>query len=215
MSAGEREGVIKFGYEKLAAEPVAADCLAGLGAWRSVLRRLGVLGADPGRYGGYGFGNVSYRAPGRAEAGGARFFISGSQTGHLERLGSEHWVEVTECDPERNFLRARGIAAPSAEAMTHAAVYAQDPRIRCVLHGHSPEIFAAAARLGLPQTGGEVEYGTPAMAREVARLFRDSAALRRLGCFVMAGHEDGVVAFGRDAAQAGGRLVATLARALS
>lgn len=210
MSAEEREGVVKFRFEMAAAPPADAPCLRRLNAWRTLLRRLGVLGRDPARYGGYGFGNVSHRA--KAAAPG--FFVSASQTGHLESLGPADWVEVEECDPERNFLRARGLASPSAEAMTHAAVYAQDPRIRCVLHGHSPEIFAAAERLGLPKTGAEVAYGTPAMAREVARLFRHGPVARQ-GLFVMAGHEDGVVAFGPSAGAAGRRLVAALARALS
>lgn len=210
MSGAEREGVVKFRFEMTAASAVAAPCLPGLGAWRSVLRRLGLLGRDPERYGGYGFGNVSHRIV----AGVPGFYVSASQTGHLERLGPGDWVEVLECDPERNYLRARGLASPSAEAMTHAAVYAQDPRIGCVLHGHSPEIFAAAGRLGLPRTAADVPYGTPAMAREVARLFRDSPVSRQ-GLFVMGGHEDGVVAFGRGAAEAGRRLVAVLARALS
>ncbi len=215
MSAGEREGVVKFHFEIAppAAPPsrAAAAGLAELGAWRAILRRLGVLGRDPARYGGYGFGNVSCRL----SAGTPGFFVSASQTGHLENLGAADWVEVLECDPERNFLRARGLASPSAESMTHAAVYAQDPRIRCVLHGHSPEIFAAAGRLGLPATGAGVPYGTPAMAREVARLFRqESAFAAGRGCFVMADHEDGVIAFGRSATEAGRALVETLARAL-
>lgn len=209
MSFHEREGVIKFGFEKVAGGPVHSAGLSGLGAWRAVLVRLGLLGCDPGRYGGLGFGNVSLRGPGTSG-----FWISGSQTGHLPSLGSADWVEVLDWDPERNFLRARGQKNPSAESMTHAAVYDQDRRIRCVLHGHSPEIFAAAAHLALPATAAEVPYGTPEMAREVGRLYREGAVARG-GVFVMAGHEDGVVAFGSSVEQAGGRLVRVLARALA
>lgn len=210
MSSHEQEGVIKFGYEMAAAEAVAvAPCLKALGAWRSVLRRLGLIGRDPGRYGGFGFGNVSHRV-----GSGPGFYISGSQTGHLEKLGKGDWVEVLECDPERNFLRARGLARPSAESLTHAAVYAARPEVRCVLHVHSPEIFAAAKRLRLAATGAAVEYGTPAMAREVARLLA-SAAAAKAGVFAMAGHEDGVVAFGPSVAEAGRKLTCVLVRALS
>lgn len=207
--SSEQEGVIKFRFAMTERLPVAAPALRRLGAWRAILRRLGVLGQDPARYDGYGFGNVSVRVG----PGSPGFFISGSQTGGLADLGPQHWAHVLECDPEQNFLRARGIADPSAESMTHAAVYAQDPRIGCVLHGHSPEIFAAAERLGLPATAAAVPYGTPAMAREVARLFAASA-VGRIGFFVMGGHEDGVIAFGRSPAEAGRRMTATLARAL-
>lgn len=209
MSAHEQEGVIKFGYEIVAAEPVMAPCLKALGAWRAVLRRLGLLGCDPGRYGGFGFGNVSHRV-----GSGRGFYISASQTGHLEQLRKSDWVEVLECDPERNFLRARGLARPSAESLTHAAVYAARSEVRCVLHVHSPEIYATARRLRLPATGAGVEYGTPAMARDVAQLLA-SAATARAGVFVMAGHEDGVVAFGTSVAEAGRKLTCALVRALS
>ncbi len=205
----EQEGVIKFRFEMAERSPVFSPLLAELGAWRTVLRRLGVLGQDPGRYGGYGFGNVSVRL-----AGAPGFFISGSQTGGREELGPEQWVEVLESDGERSFLRARGLADPSAESLTHAAVYAAQARATCVLHGHSPEIFAAAGRLGLPATAAEVPYGTPAMAREVARLLA-ATGVARSGFFVMGGHQDGVVAFGRGPAEAGRRLVAALARALA
>lgn len=206
----EQEGVIKFRFEMAERAPVASPLLRELGAWRTLLRRLGVLGQDPARYDGYGFGNVSVRAA----PGAPGFFISGSQTGGREELGPEHWVEVLASDPESNFLRARGQADPSAESLTHAAVYAADRRVTCVLHGHSPEIFAAASRLGLPATAAEVPYGTPAMAREVARLFA-ATRVARSGFFVMGGHEDGVIACGRGPAEAGRRLVLALARALA
>ena len=210
QGTSEREGVIKFVFEQVEKGPVGASGLTRLAGWRQVLRRLALLGRDPQRYEGVAFGNVSQR---RA-AGAPGFFISGSQTGGLEQLGPEHWVEVLDCEPERNFLRCRGSAAPSAESMTHAAVYAQSPRIRCVLHGHSPELWRAAARLGLPETAAEVPYGTPAMAREVGRLFAETAVARQ-GIFVMAGHEDGVIALGGSPDQAGRRLVTALARALA
>ena len=68
-------------------------------------------------------------------------------------------------------------------------LYALDARIGCVLHVHSPEIWRAAGRLGLPTTPAGAVYGTPAMAEAVARLYRDGRL--HSGLFVMAGHEDG------------------------
>jgi hypothetical protein len=49
----------------------------------------------------------------------------------------------------------------------------------------------------VPTTPGKVEYGTPEMAYAVQRLF-DHTDVRKKKIFVMAGHEGGVVAFGRD-----------------
>jgi hypothetical protein len=59
-----------------------------------------------------------------------------------------------------------------------------------------------------------VDYGTPEMAREVKRLDQ-TYGLRDKGLLTMAGHEDGIVAFGRTAAEAGAALTTALARALA
>lgn len=96
--------------------------------------------------------------------------------------------------------------------MTHGTVYDLAPSLRAVLHVHCPVVFRRARALGLPATAPHVEYGTPEMAREVERLWR-STSLSERRCFVMAGHEDGVVAFGRSLEEAGHTLLSTWARA--
>ncbi len=97
--------------------------------------------------------------------------------------------------------------------MTHAMLYALDDSIHYVFHVHAPSIWKAAGELGLPTTAIEVAYGTPAMAQEVARLFRQRA-LSVPGVFAMGGHEDGVVSFAANAEAAGLALVALFARML-
>ena len=61
----ETEGTIKFAYDLQAPEtPMLDDAAIGpLRAWRTVLRRLGMLGQEKARYDGYGFGNMSVRDP--------------------------------------------------------------------------------------------------------------------------------------------------------
>jgi len=81
-------------------------------------------------------------------------------------------------------------------------IYDLDKELRAVLHVHSPEIWKAAASRNIPLTDASVEYGTPAMAQEVRRLFNESN-VRQTGIFAMGGHEDGVVSFGPDVEQAG------------
>lgn len=49
---------------------------------------------------------------------------------------------------------------------------------------------------GYPRTSEQAAYGTPEIAEETVRLVRDAVAAQ--GIFVMAGHEDGVVAYGAD-----------------
>jgi hypothetical protein len=57
----------------------------------------------------------------------------------------------------------------------------------------------------IPTTDAAVAYGTPDMAMEVGRLFRESD-LAQVGLFAMAGHEEGLVSFGRNPAEALDRL---------
>ena len=57
------EGVIRFDLEFTAVSPVTIPALDELNAWRRILRQLGLIGQDPSRYGGYGFGNISRRLP--------------------------------------------------------------------------------------------------------------------------------------------------------
>ena len=205
---GEREGVVRYRLDfESGPAPVAAD-IAALDAWRHVLFRLGLIGGnDPERYHGLGFGNVSRRLPGSD----LRFVISGTQTGHLPHAGANHYCTVTHCDPAANRVVAEGPVKPSSEALTHGAVYVADPAAGCVLHAHTPLIWRRARALGLPATPADVPYGTPTMAEAVAVLCQ-----RHPGeVFVMRGHEDGVIAYGHDEAEAGQRLVTALAAALA
>ena len=63
MKDMHREGVIKFDLDYREGPPVSADYLTELNAWRTIFCRLGLLGQDPARYGGLGFGNLSRRYP--------------------------------------------------------------------------------------------------------------------------------------------------------
>jgi hypothetical protein len=199
----EQEGVVKFQYAVRRRVAVDEPFLRELGSIRGVLRRLGLLGQDAERYDGYGFGNVSHRLP----DGG--FVVSGSQTGHLTTLSPAEWVRVLSADLEGNSLVAEGLAPPSSESLTHAAIYAADPLAQCVLHLHCPEIFHAAGRLGLPTTPVEVPYGTPAMARAIGAAVA-AAGPGATAVAVMAGHEDGILVWSPLAIEACVHAVRTL-----
>ena len=51
------EGVIKFDLQFTESEPLADAGIAELSAWRRILWQLQLVGQDPGRYEGYGYGN--------------------------------------------------------------------------------------------------------------------------------------------------------------
>jgi hypothetical protein len=77
--------------------------------------------------------------------------------------------------------------------MTHAAIYEADPTVNAVIHGHHLAVWARL--LGtVPTTSAAVEYGTPEMAREIGRLFRESDVQERR-IIAMAGHEEGLLSF--------------------
>ncbi len=162
-----------------------------------------MIGQDPARYEGYGFGNVSVRSP-------EGFWITGTQTGGLEALAPEHYVLVTDADPETNAVTSVGPLRPSSEALTHAALYLCDAAIGCVLHVHAPRLWQQAERLGLPLTDPAVSYGTPQMSAEVVRRYR--LLERPHGLIAMGGHEDGLVAFGATPDAAGAAIEETVAQ---
>lgn len=204
-----REGVIKFELDFSPAPAPAAELLVELNRWRQVFRELGLLGQDPLRYGGDGFGNLSRRLPEREDGA---FLISGTQTGHLQTLQPEDYASVLSCDPDANFIRASGQIKPSSEALSHGVLYQALPEILWVMHLHSPDIFAARARLHLPCTDPSAAYGTPDMARGIRRLAEDSDR-SGAGLLVMSGHPDGVLAYGPTAEATATLVLSTLVKA--
>lgn len=209
------EGVIKFraAHTTTSLPEAAAHAVTTLLGWRDLLFQLRLLGMDPNRYGGAAWGNVSARiGPFPGERAARPFVVSGTQTSGKAVVDREDFAVVTAWDVRKNSVVSRGPARPSSESMTHGAVYDLSPTIRAVLHVHSPRIFDVARALELPCTAPGIDYGTVEMANEVARLWR-STSLPERRVLVMLGHEDGVVAFGRDVDDAGSALMTTLAAA--
>jgi hypothetical protein len=141
--------------------------------------------------------------------------ITGTQTSGEDFLAQESYTTVLRYDVDANSVVSEGPVQASSESLTHGTLYDMDPALRFVFHVHSPEIWGRRQALSLPETRADVPYGTPDMAREVQRLFRETdVQARRI--FAMAGHEDGVISFGRDPVDVGSvlREVLTRARAL-
>ena len=205
----DAEGIIKFAAEHAEREPTpeldhAARVLA---PWRTILRRLGVLGRDAQRYDGLGFGNLSLRLPpADAPVGARRFAVSGVQTAGLELATGQHFAVIERWDIRHNRVISHGPSLPSSESMTHAAAYDLDLSIGAVFHVHSRALWRQARSLGIPCTDANIAYGTQEMAREVGRLWQRQS-LRDIGIFAMGGHEDGIVAVGRTPQDTGTRLI--------
>ncbi len=211
----EQEGVTKYHLEFSPSPARSVPGIDRLDGWRTLLHRLRLIGQEPTRYGGLGYGNISHRiGPFDSAHQQLRFIISGTQTGHLEWLGVEHFCTVLAAEPSQNRVVAQGPVKPSSEALTHAAVYASNEQIRYVLHVHSPEIWSQTQQLKIPATQHHVPYGTPQMAAVVGRLLCSKEMAER-PIFSMPGHEDGIVSFGRTLDEAGLILIRYLALALA
>jgi L-ribulose-5-phosphate 4-epimerase len=207
----QAEGIIQFAYDLQPSEPVVAalEMFGPLRAWRQIFRQLGLLGQDPGRYGGLGFGNLSARDPERP----GEFVITASQTGGEEDLTQDHLTRVVSFNLQRFWVDACGSRPPSSETMTHAMLYAADSRIEWVFHCHCEDIWQNAENLALPCTDPEVVYGSPEMVRATASVLETFHS--RPLVFATLGHTDGIFACGPTARDTGGLLVSYLAKSLS
>lgn len=190
------EGVIKYRLQYRVAGALSDHDYTDLDKWHQQFKLARILGQDPNRYDGLGFGNLSERLDSRA------FLISGTQTGNLDKLTADDYARVIRADISKNLVEAEGPVKPSSESLTHAAIYTLDERIKFVFHAHSPEIWTRRESLGIPQTDARIPYGTPEMACEMQRIY-EAGAFTDGNILAMAGHEDGIIGFGFDADEAG------------
>jgi len=181
-----------------------------LAAWREIMAQTNLLGKNQRYYQGAGYGNVSGRLGPPSQPRGQRaMLISGTQTSGYREICLDDFCVVERYDAARNWVKSRGQTPPSSETLTHGAIYDLSPRIRFVLHAHSPSIWQQATALRIPITAADVLQGTPEMAQEVHRLYKTtSLGEKRILC--MGGHEDGVIAFGHTVAESGQTLLTFL-----
>jgi L-ribulose-5-phosphate 4-epimerase len=195
----DEKGVIKFNCTWIKEKPLKFDLIKDLNFWRSKLYDLGLIGLNKE---GIGFGNISRRYKPN------QFIISGSATGKYKNLTNMHYTKVTAYDFVKNSLVAVGPIIASSESLTHAAIYKNDPDIKAVIHVHNRANWERLL-YKLPTTDIHVEYGTPEMAGEIIRLFKETD-LTEKKILVMAGHSEGIVSFGRNLDEAGEILLKNL-----
>lgn len=202
------DGVIKFRADHKLFPCAECQSYGSLERWRQVFWRLKLIGQNDNLYGGAGYGNISHRIQ------GARFLISGSQTGAQPNLYADGYACVDDVFFAENAVTSRGEVLPSSESMTHAAVYVANPAISMVLHVHSPLIWAHYSALGVSTIAADIGYGTLAMAEAIrVEVKRLSARGQNHGEIVMLGHEDGVIAWGETAELASMRMLDLYTRA--
>jgi L-ribulose-5-phosphate 4-epimerase len=184
------EGYIKFNCNWMQKEfPFQEEIYGELEAVRTRLYALGLIGMYPD---GIGFGNISVKSDDNKT-----FIITGSATGHLEKLDQSHYALVTGYDFEKNAISCSGMTKASAESLTHAAIYQSLPEVGAVVHVHCLWLWEKLMN-NYPTTSAEIEYGTPEMAYAVRKL----ASEINEKIIVMGGHREGILAFGSNLTEA-------------
>jgi hypothetical protein len=181
------EGYIKFSFAHTEAPPPAHPGLHDLMRIRDDLHEWELIGVLPD---GIGYGNISARYP-----GSNRFAITASGTGLRVPIAAEHFCEVVAFDIAKNSVTCRGPLPASSESMSHGAIYAARPDTQAVIHIHDRVMYQMLLKEGAPQTPADAAFGTPEIALAVGRL---AATLPPVAVIVMAGHEDGLIAYGPD-----------------
>jgi ribulose-5-phosphate 4-epimerase/fuculose-1-phosphate aldolase len=186
------EGVIKFNCHWNESDFVTETDISELLSVRNDMFSLKLIGYDDEEKVGYG--NISMREKQN------QFIISGSQTGHIEDLKKEGYCLVTETDIDKNYVNCTGLTKASSESLTHASIYFHVKDANAVIHVHNALLWNSLLNVA-PTTGKNVPYGTRDMANEITRLIDEEDLLNKK-ILAMAGHKDGVIAFGKDLSQA-------------
>lgn len=185
------EGVIKYNFNWVK-EQLSVIVSPDLKEWRDKMYELKLIGeySDVN----IGYGNISEKL-------GDNFLISGTQTGKIYPIRNNHFTLVTQYDINKNCLTCKGEIKASSESLTHAAVYEADESIKAIIHIHNKAMWVKLLNQ-VPTTNKNVPYGTPNMALEIKRLFQETNVVHDK-IIVMAGHDEGIIAFGKDLNEAG------------
>lgn len=137
-----------------------------------------------------GFGNISQRTKNN------QFLISGTQTGHIQTLELKHYAEVYDYSIEQNEVYCKGEINASSESLSHAAIYECEPTIQAIIHIHHKPLWENLLNK-VPTTDESIPYGTPEMANAIKNAYHNEG-FKNLRILLMAGHEDGIISFGKD-----------------
>ncbi len=184
------DGVIKYSIAHQIAETPDFKHYKALESVRSNLFTLGVIG----ELDGVGYGNISIRYN-----NSKAFFITATQTGSRQTLDKEFYTYVYEYDFFHFKLFSKGLHKPSSEALSHALIYSLDEQIDAVIHIHSPELWQFMQEQNYLFT--QAEYGTREMVQEIKALYRNKDPFHN-NIFVMKGHKDGIICFGKNILEA-------------
>ena len=141
------EGYIKYNINWDKAPAYKNQHIDELVYWRDTVVKYGGIGYDNSMK--VGVGNLSARFK-------TGFFISGSQTGHLQS-SAKIFTNVTQCHLEKNALYCIGPVKASSESMTHYAAYRGNHRVNGIIHIHHEKLWNKNLNI-LPTTNPKTQY---------------------------------------------------------
>jgi ribulose-5-phosphate 4-epimerase/fuculose-1-phosphate aldolase len=189
------EGYIKFTCIHKEEKKLPIEVPEELKKVRDEMFKLGLIGHYKDL--NVGYGNISIKTP-------KGILISATQTGEIPEISENDFALVTNYDIDKNTVWCVGKKRASSETMTHAALYEADSSINAIIHVHNKTLWQKNLN-NLPTTDKNIPYGTPEMAYEMKRLYRQSADVKKVKTIIMAGHEEGIICFGqslKDASEA-------------
>jgi ribulose-5-phosphate 4-epimerase/fuculose-1-phosphate aldolase len=184
------DGIIKYDFKFTESKPLEKSLWQDIEDVRERIYALGLIGIKDG----IGYGNISQKINQNS------FVITGTQTGHLNSLDEKHYSLIEEFDDSEFFIKSTGAIKPSSEALTHGTIYNLSADIKAVIHIHSKKLWDFMLDNEYLKTKN-VPYGSKQMIHEVKRVYKEINALKNPK-LVMAGHEEGVITFGRSLKEA-------------
>ncbi|OFZ23934.1 MAG: hypothetical protein A2202_00045 [Bdellovibrionales bacterium RIFOXYA1_FULL_36_14] len=193
------DGVIKYDHSNFTlTNPLELAEYNELENHRSVLYQMKLIGCY--EQNNIGFGNISCKKNylHLFDTPKPQFLISGTQTGHLNKLCGKHYTRVINYDIDQFKIFTNGPTKASSESLTHAAIYEAQNDIAVVIHIHSLKIWEGMINNHAPSTASSIPYGTKEMATAVKELIHNSSK----NYFAMQGHKEGVIIFSNSFKQA-------------
>ena len=184
------DGVIKYSIEHQRQETPLFSGYDELERLRTRLFTMGLIGEKEG----IGYGNLSMR-----HEGSKSFFITATQTGRKQSLSREYYNYISDYDFSTFKVISQGTHKPSSEALSHAMIYDIDDCINTVIHIHSLTLWNFMKSKNYLAT--TAEYGTAEMVEEIEGLY-DNIDPMMNNAFVMKGHEEGIITFGKSVEEA-------------
>lgn len=194
------DGIIKYDRSNFSlCEYLLEEEFQELEYWRKKLYKMNLIGEYPEVQIGFGNMSVVKDYSNFYQSTHPQFVITGTQTGKYSDLGGTHYTRVLDYQIDELKIKMMGAIEASSEALTHAAIYSANPRIKAVFHIHSNEIWKKMLQDKTDFTRHDIPYGTVEMAHATQECIKGKDS----GYFCMHGHEDGIVIFGRSLEETG------------